>query len=152
MPAAFRPLVKNTSGSFSRLGIIVIRISLMKRILKPLLIALFLSLYVTVFAQDDDTVRFNYGVPIHEDSVQSFPQIDLFPKTNHQLVNQTDLPAKVRKALQKGKQYHGWHKSPVYYDKNTKLFLVRIQRGNDVKVFGLDDSGRPVTYDEYSEQ
>lgn len=110
----------------------------------------FLLTVSELLAQTDSTT-FKHGLPVDEDdTVAVFPQTDLFPPENVVLLSPSQIPKKVKKALQKGDQYSGWERGAVYLDKNTNLFLVEIKQGNSSRIFGLDDSGRPVTYDEVS--
>ncbi|MBT1702236.1 hypothetical protein [Chryseosolibacter indicus] len=103
-----------------------------------------------VKAQSDSTA-YVHGLPVSEDdTVAVFPQSDLGPQENIVAVPESQIPKKVKKALRKGDQYEGWQGSTVYYDKNTHLYLVEIKRGNASRIYGLDESGRPVTYDEVS--
>jgi hypothetical protein len=120
--------------------------------MKTICIALFLlcSSACVLIAQTDST-RYEYGLPVTEDDTATdFPSTDLYPPTNYREVNVTDLPGRVRKALTKQDQYRGWEKGLLYFDQNTKIYFVEVPRGDDVHVFGLSKSGKPVSFDIYT--
>lgn len=118
--------------------------------MKGLLFFLFgcCGIIASAFAQDDDSTLYINGIPVYDDSVQFFPQIDYLPKENHVMVNPDRLPKKLKKRLKKGDQYSGWEKSPVYLDTNTKLYLITIKGNDSIRIYGLNENGIPMTYDE----
>ena len=103
-----------------------------------------------VLAQDDST-RYIFGLPVSEDdTARQFPVRDLAPKNTRTPVNASALPQSLLEILDREPQYEGWRDSTVYFDKNTGLYLVPVRYEQDVRIFGLNENGRPVTYDDVS--
>ena len=103
---------------------------------------------VNVFAQDDST-RYIFGLPVNDDdSVGRFPDSDRAPVNVIIPVAAHELPGSLREVLEAEDQYEGWQDSTVYLQKNTGIYLVPIRNDKRVKIFGLNEKGDPVTYDE----
>lgn len=102
------------------------------------------------FSQNDST-RYINGLPVSEDdTVQNFPIQDLEPKDQLVALPPNALPADLVKSLEKDELYAGWRDSTVYYDANTNLYFVHVKREGSVKIFGLNENGKPVTFSEVS--
>ena len=100
------------------------------------------------FAQNDST-RYINGLPVSEDdTARQFLQTDLEPKDHLRAVPPDALPSDVLKALDRDALYNGWRDSTVYYDRNTSLFMIHIKSGQSVKIIGMNDRGKPVTFSE----
>jgi hypothetical protein len=118
----------------------------MKRLI--LSAAAFLFVAYGVQAQNDST-RYINGLPVSEDdTVEQFIENDLGVKDKIRAVSTSELPRKVLKALKKGDQYNGWEDSVIYFDENTRLFLVPVKYEEGIKTFGINEDGHPVTFDE----
>jgi hypothetical protein len=114
-------------------------------------LTLFVFAAVSPAASQDDSTQYILGIPVSEDdTVENFPGRDLPPGQNHVRVPSEKLPEHLQKVLKNKSIYKGWHLSPVYLDKNTNLYLITIRGKDAVRVFGLDEYGKPVTYDEVS--
>lgn len=72
---------------------------------------------------------------------------DLNPQKDWERVYAEDLPPKLVKILQNEPQYQGWEEQPVYLDKNTGLYHVRLVDANEVRKYGFDKKGHVVTVD-----
>ena len=112
-------------------------------------VALFLVAGMTqVFSQEDSTVYRN-GLPISEDdTVRQFLQSDLEPKNKLTEVPPNALPSDLLDVLNKEEQYQGWQDSTVYFESNTGLYLVPVRTEDGVRIYGLNENGKPVTFDE----
>jgi hypothetical protein len=110
--------------------------------------AAFLSVTFLVNAQNDST-RYINGLPVtDDDTVEQFIENDVGVKDKIRAVSTGELPRKVLKALKKGDQYNGWEDSVIYFDENTRLFMVPVKYGEGIKIFGINEDGHPVTFDE----
>lgn len=104
-----------------------------------------------VHGQEPDSTRYINGLPVSEDdTVQRFPQQDLEPKNVVTPVPSNALPGKVLRALDKERQYQGWRDTIVYHENNTGLYLVPVKTAEGVRIFGLNEDGNAVTFDEVS--
>jgi|GEM_PF-5513888 len=112
-------------------------------------LGIFCVLLVLQTHGQDDSTQYIDGIPVTEsDTARDFPSNDFYPKDHHELIQRTKLPVQLRKVLDHNSLYHGWQQFPVYLDKNSNLYMIRIKQENILKVFGLDDHGNVVTYDE----
>ena len=103
-----------------------------------------------LFAQNDSTV-YRFGLPISEDDTAGqFLERDPIPRNEWKAVR--DLPEEVLEAITEEDQYKGWRDSTVYFEKNTGLYLVPVEREDGVRIYGLNENGNPVTFDIISEQ
>ena len=73
---------------------------------------------------------------------------DLEPKNHLRIVAPDALPSDVLKVLDREALYDGWRDSTVYYDRNTSLFLIHVKSGESVKIIGMNEKGKPVTFNE----
>ena len=104
-----------------------------------------------LFAQNDSTI-YRFGLPITEDdTAEQFLQSDRIPRNEWRAVPLRELPEKVLEAITEEDQYEGWRDSTVYFEKNTGLYLVPVQREDGVRIYGLNENGNPVTFDMISE-
>jgi hypothetical protein len=120
--------------------------------MKMAALLLFLIAWTQSAAQQQDSTIYVNGIPVSEDdTVANFPQTDFFPKENHRRVGTEKIPSKLRKALDTKPQFRKWEQTGVYFDTNTKLYIVKVPLENGYRIFGLDADGKPVTFDEVSE-
>jgi hypothetical protein len=97
-------------------------------------------------AQTDSTIYQN-GLPVSsDDSVRNFPSDDYYPRNAEIRVRNVELPQSLLKALNDDSLYRGWQKLPVLYNKNTKIYTVRVITKTDTAYYGFNDRGKPVTY------
>lgn len=101
------------------------------------------------YSQEDSTA-YIHGLPVSEDDMAQLFVSEREQQRQLTPVSADALPKKVLKALRKGRQYEGWQDSLVYFDRNTRLFVVPVKTTDGVKVFGLNEDGNPVTFDEVS--
>ncbi|HEU5148041.1 MAG TPA: hypothetical protein VFT90_15045 [Chryseosolibacter sp.] len=100
-----------------------------------------------LFAQNDSTV-YRFGLPVSEDDTAGqFLQTDRIPENDWKAVPLKDLPKGVLEAIKEQKQYKGWRDSTVYFEKNTGLYLVPVEREDGIRIYGLNENGNPVTFD-----
>ncbi len=114
-----------------------------------LIIAAFLSLSaIAVYSQADST-RYINGLPVPEnDTVTNSSPPDLPPANRMVPMEVNQLPAGVLEALQREEQYEGWQDTTIYHDTNAGLYLVPLRYKDGIKIFGLNDKGDPLTYNE----
>lgn len=116
---------------------------------KTILIAAFILCHTAAVYSQDDSTRYIFGLPVSDDdTVEQFLERDLEPKENLQAVPVSKLPSEVHEALVKEEQYRGWQDSTIYFDKNTRLFMVHVKTGASIRIYGLDENGNPVTFSE----
>lgn len=102
------------------------------------------------FSQNDSTQYIN-GLPVSkDDTVGNFRTYDAEPKDRIVAVAPDALPADLLTSLERNELYAGWKDTTVYYDANTNLYLVHVKTGESVKIFGLNENGKPVTFSEVS--
>lgn len=100
------------------------------------------------FSQSD-SIEYNHGVPVgDDDTVQNFPTRDSPPNSDLVKVPSGEIPDPLIKALKKKSIYNGWEKFPVYLNKASGIYDVRILQGSDTIVFGLNKDGNLVTIGE----
>ncbi len=100
-----------------------------------------------VYSQADST-QYIFGLPVtKDDTARRSLEQDFQPK-NLEIVSISKLPNRVRKVLDKEAQYKGWQDSLVYFNTNTKLFVIPVKNGSTIKIYGLNENGRPVTFSE----
>ena len=111
-----------------------------------LLIAALLFASVPLFAQNDSTV-YRFGLPVSDDDTTGqFLQSDRIPRNTWKAVPLKDLPKKVREAITEEELYEG-RDSIVYFERNTGLYLVPVERDDGIRIYGLNENGNPVTFD-----
>jgi hypothetical protein len=115
-----------------------------------LLSVIVLCVGTLAIGQPDSTLYSN-GIPmVDEDSVENIIPPDQDPKKQRVRVPEEKIPARVSKVL-RSDNYKGWEKTGLYLDKNTRLYIVTVPYADGFRIFGLDQYGKPVTYDEVSE-
>ena len=111
--------------------------------------AAFILLAATLSFGQNDSTRYINGLPVSEDdTARTFPQRDIGPKEAIVAVPHASLPADLSKSLDGDDIYAGWKDTTVYYDANTNLYLIHIKTEESLKVYGLNDKGKPVTFRE----
>jgi hypothetical protein len=117
------------------------------------IVSLFLLMVCSaVNAQQDSTV-YHQGIPVSDDdTVQNFPQYDYFPKQDSEIIRYDLLPQKVQRQLKHNANYAGWNQFPVYFNRHTDIYTIRIKQGSDTTVIGLNKNGKPVTFGESSRE
>lgn len=115
--------------------------------LKLLLFLTMMACAVNAYTQTDSATVYRHGLPVSEDdTVQNFPQNDYYPKNVRMVIPDNHLPPKLHKSLQENPRYSGWEQLPVYYDKNTDIYTIRILENSDTTFIGLNRNGKPVSY------
>jgi hypothetical protein len=110
------------------------------------IVAFILFSGATGYAQADST-RYIRGLPVSDDdTARQFPQEDLEPQDKIMVVPPYKLPSEVREALENQPQYQGWQDSTVYFDKNTRLYIVPVKNNEGIELYGLNENGEPVTF------
>lgn len=117
--------------------------------LKIMLTAGFWLSFLVLLAQGSpsDSTQYIFGLPVTEE-VDSVPAGDHGPPDLIIKIPADKLPKKLLRTLTHDDLYRGWEKFPIYLQKNTKHYIVRVMEGNSMKVFGLNEDGNVVTFDE----
>lgn len=109
--------------------------------------ALFCVCVLSAYSQADST-RYINGLPVPEnDTVANFTP-DRPPANRMVPVDTDQLPEGVLDALRKEDQYRGWQDTTIYHDANAGLYFVPLRYEGGVRIFGLNDEGNAVTYNE----
>jgi hypothetical protein len=117
-----------------------------------LLPVLLTALSPAVKGQQDSTVYLQ-GLPVSEDdTVQNFPHYDYFPKQDSEIIRYDLLPPKLQRQLKHNVNYKGWDQFPIYFNRHTDIYTIRIKEGGDTTVIGLNKNGKPVTFGENSRE
>jgi hypothetical protein len=108
-----------------------------------------LSVSLTVFSQDDDTIQYIHGLPeTGEDTAQQIITQDFAPADSVVEVSVEQIPQALFKTLSEGPQYAGWQNHIIQLDKNTELYWLHIRSGRNVRSYGFSPNGKPVSYRE----
>lgn len=105
--------------------------------------------FLSAQGSPSDSTRYVFGLPITEEG-DSVPAGDAGPPDVYIVIPTSQIPKKLLKALNKDELYHGWEKLPIYQQKNTKHYIVRIADRNTVRSYGFNEDGNVVTYDEFT--
>ncbi|MEO5603496.1 MAG: hypothetical protein ABIR06_21425 [Cyclobacteriaceae bacterium] len=112
-------------------------------------IAALMALNTSAVYSQADSTQYIFGLPVtKDDTARRSLEQDVEPKNNLEIVSIGKLPNRVRKVLDKEAQYKGWQDSLIYFNTNTRLFVVPVKNGNTIKIYGLNENGRPVTFSE----
>jgi hypothetical protein len=108
-------------------------------------ILLMVSLQVSVifaFGQmgDTSTHRDTQIIPQHRYD-EELPD-DLPPENYLKRVQPFQLPADVRKTLNRDEIFSGWHNSRIFYNVNTELYIFYIPYGQNVRIYEMDKRGK----------
>lgn len=69
---------------------------------------------------------------------------------NYVEVSPADVPTKLQQALMTNDLYKNWQDSPLYLDKDTKVYTLYIKKDSTIIMYGFNDRGKAVTYDSYT--
>ncbi|HEX8039418.1 MAG TPA: hypothetical protein VF490_09705 [Chryseosolibacter sp.] len=117
------------------------------KIIRYFTAALLCAFALSAYSQADST-RYINGLPVPEnDTTTNFPK-DLPPDNRMVPVDISQLPPGVLNALRKEDQYKGWQDTTIYHDANAGLYFVPLRYEEGIRIFGLNDQGNAVTYNE----
>lgn len=111
-----------------------------------------LSLSISVFAQDDDTIQYIQGLPEsgNDESEQIPPADPQFNKMSR--VSPERVPAPLQKAFNENPKFSNWRDGDVYYDKNTRLYRLVFNREEALITYSFDSEGNLVSLNEKDNQ
>ena len=75
---------------------------------------------------------------------------DLPPFQEMILMSKDTIPTRLRKTLQDNPLYSGWEGAPLYFDKNTDLYMLYMKNEKAITVYGFSEKGKAITYNSYS--
>lgn len=102
-----------------------------------------------VFAQQD-TVRHderNFTNP--ESFYNSELPKDVRPFRDSVRLEQRQVPRKLKKTLQRDDLYRGWEDAGIYFNTNTKLYMLYLRADSIVRKYGFDEYGKVVTFTQF---
>jgi len=118
--------------------------------MRLILLTLFILSFGVVFAQND-SLDFYMGLPvIHDDTVSQTSVPDMVPMDQYIRLSPDSLPKRVVETLAHDDIFKGWQKASLYYDKNTKLYVIHLASGNSIRTYRFNADGEPVAYSETS--
>jgi hypothetical protein len=114
-----------------------------------IIVLLFLPV-VAVAQQKDltDSTEFRFGLPVSNDDTTQRVRSDQDPANQWIAVDNSALPKKLKRTLDRNEIYEGWEKSELYFDKRINRYLLRMRDGNVVRTYGLAPDGSPVSFTE----
>jgi hypothetical protein len=105
-----------------------------------------LLISLTVHGQNDDTVQYIHGLPeTGEDTSQQIPQEDIAPAHSLVDISVEQLPNELFKKLNDEPQFKGWQAGIIQFDRNTRLYWVRIKEDSVIRSYGFNGQGKPVS-------
>ena len=117
------------------------------------IIATFLVLAAASSMAQADSTRYINGLPVSEDDTAThIQQIDVEPYNRLVPVTAQNLPEELVDVLNEEEQYTGWQDTVVYYQANTRLFIVPVKYSEGIKIFGMTEKGKPVSFSEVSKK
>jgi hypothetical protein len=114
--------------------------------------ALALGVTLQVCAQKD-TVRHderNFTNP--ESFYNSELPKDTEPFRDSVRLEENQVPKKLKKTLQRDKLYHGWEDAGIYFNTNTKLYMLYLPVDSMMRKYGFDEYGKVVTFTQFIRQ
>jgi hypothetical protein len=114
---------------------------------KLLIIAAF-SLFTSGSVIAQDSVYYSNGVAVIKEDTVEAPIEDLEPKSNYIRLSLQDVPKNLKRTLNEDILFRGWEKSPLYFDKNLKLYVLHLTTGSSIRSFRFGEDGKPVSYNE----
>lgn len=122
--------------------------------MKGILVSIiFLSVAFSSHAQSDafDSTEYIFGLPVTNDDTVRQPFPDRAPKDVLIAVSEKEIPNRLKRSLEKNDLYKGWDRRGVFRDRNTGLYIISIREGSSTRTYGLNENGKPVTFDEHSD-
>lgn len=95
-----------------------------------------------------DSTEFRYGLPVSNDDTTKRVRSDLDPANQWLTVEQSKIPKKLRRILNRKDIYEGWEQGDLFFDKSINRYLLRMHDGNVVRTYGLAADGSPVSFTE----
>ena len=59
------------------------------------------------------------------------------------------VPRKLKKTLQRDDLYRGWQDAGIYFNTNTKLYMLYLPADSIVRKYGFDEYGKVVTFTQF---
>ncbi len=99
----------------------------------------------SVFAQDDDTIRYEHGLPITgEDSVQ-VPQRTVPSTDSLEPIAPSSAPEKLVNTLDRNSLFNGWRGQTLVHDHDSGLYWLHIRDGNTIRSYAFREDGHPMS-------
>ena len=118
--------------------------------MRALLTIAAITLFTSGSILAQDSVYYIHGVAVIKEDTLEAPREDLEPKNNYIRLSPDNIPKQLKKVLNDDILFRGWEKSPLYFDKNLKLYVLHLSSGNSIRTFRFSEDGKPVTYNETS--
>ena len=62
------------------------------------------------------------------------------------------VPHKLKKTLPRDDLYRGWQDAGIYFNTNTKLYMLYLPADSIVRKYGFDEYGKVVTFTQFVRQ
>jgi hypothetical protein len=118
--------------------------------MKCFLLVVFLFPILAIAQQKDltDSTEFRYGLPVSNDDTVRQVRSDLDPANQWVEVAASQIPKKLKRALERNEALEGWEKGKIFFDKSIKQYLLRMRNGNAVSTYGFAADGSSVSFTE----
>lgn len=74
---------------------------------------------------------------------------DVEPFRDSVRLEQKQVPRKLKKTLQRDDLYRGWEDAGIYFNTNTKLYMLYLPADSIVRKYGFDEYGKVVTFTQF---
>ena len=120
--------------------------------MKKLVLILLFLVPIAAVAQHQkdltDSTEFRYGLPVSNDDTTKQVRSDQDPANQWLAVPASQIPKKLRRALERNDVYEGWERGNIFFDKAINQYLVRIRNGNAITTYGFAADGSSVSFTE----
>ena len=95
-----------------------------------------------------DSTQFRYGLPVSNDDTTKQVRSDEDPANQWVPMRPSEIPKKLRRALDRKDIYRGWERGEIFFDKRINRYLLRMRNGNAITTYGLTADGSSVSFTE----
>jgi hypothetical protein len=119
--------------------------------MKLLMIAGLLLGTVLACNAQTDSLQFIQGIPVIRDDTLPQTLVEDQPPNDHLIRVAADtIPSRLRKTLNGDNMFNGWQKASLYFDLNTRLFILHLPGQDVIRTYHFSEEGKPVSYNETS--
>ena len=105
---------------------------------------------ITQVCAQQDTVRHderNFTNP--ESFYNSELPKDTEPLRDSVRLEENQVPRKLKKTLERDDLYRGWEDAGIYFNTNTKLYMLYLPADTLTRKYGFDEYGKVVTFTQF---
>ena len=104
-----------------------------------------------VCAQEDDTIRFNQGLPEAGTDSSLYDDVNLDkPPRHYRKIDITKIPGALKKELESDPLFSGWENRTLWLNERTGLYWIDFTEGAGVRSYGFTAEGNIVSVKETS--